>query len=117
AKAMLDSFHMSIEEDNPGLAITTVADDLIHFQVSENHRGVPGTGQTPWHSIRQALHKIDYKGVVSIESFTTEVKELAGAVCIWKNRATSQDHFAQEGLNFLRSALKAEVIPDPSINQ
>lgn len=105
AKVMLDSFHMSIEERNIELAITAAGGRLIHLQVSENYRGTPGTGQTPWDSLKQGLTNINYKGVVSIESFTPEIKELAGAVCIWKNLAPSQDGFAQEGLTFLKKLL------------
>ena len=105
AKVMLDGFHMAIEERNIELAITSVGGRLIHLQVSENYRGTPGTGQTPWESFKQGLKNINYKGTVSIESFTPEIKELAGAVCIWKNLAPTQDGFAQEGLNFLKKLL------------
>ena len=105
AKVLLDGFHMAIEESDLEKAITTVGDKLIHVQVSENHRGTPGTGQTPWESFKNGLTKIKYKGVVSIESFTPEIKELAGAVCIWKNLAPSQDGFASEGLTFLKNLL------------
>jgi D-psicose/D-tagatose/L-ribulose 3-epimerase len=105
AKIMLDGFHMAIEERNIELAITSVGGRLIHLQVAENYRGTPGTGQTPWNSFKQGLQNINYKGVVSIESFTPEVKELAGAVCIWKNLALSQDGFAQDGLHFLKKLL------------
>jgi D-psicose/D-tagatose/L-ribulose 3-epimerase len=102
AKVLLDGFHMAIEERNIEQAFKTVGDKLIHVQVSENYRGVPGTGQTPWDSFKKGLTDINYKGVVSIESFTPDIKELAGAVCIWKNLAPSQDGFAQDGLNFLK---------------
>lgn len=107
AKVLLDGFHMAIEERNIEQAITTVGDKLIHVQVSENYRGTPGTGQTPWDSFKKGLEKINYKGVVSIESFTPEIKELAGAVCIWKNLAPSQDGFARDGINFLKKLLTA----------
>lgn len=103
AKVLLDGFHMSIEERNMEDAILTAGDKLIHVQVSENYRGTPGTGQTPWQSIKSGLSKINYKGAVSIESFTPEIKELAGAVCIWRNLADSQDQFASEGLKFLKN--------------
>jgi D-psicose/D-tagatose/L-ribulose 3-epimerase len=105
AKIMLDGFHMAIEERNIELAITSVGGRLIHLQVAENYRGTPGTGQTPWESFKQGLQNINYKGTVSIESFTPEVKELAGAVCIWKNLAPTQDGFAQEGIQFLKKLL------------
>lgn len=106
AKVMLDSFHMSIEEKDMEKAISSVGDKLIHVQVSENYRGIPGTGQTPWQSFKRGLDKIGYHQAVSIESFTPDIKELAGAVCIWKHLAESQDGFASEGLAFLKKLLK-----------
>jgi D-psicose/D-tagatose/L-ribulose 3-epimerase len=102
AKAILDGFHMNIEEPSIEHAIKTVGDKLIHVQVSENYRGTPGTGQTNWAAWKRGLEAINYQGVISIESFTPDVKELAGAVCIWKPLVPSQDGFAKEGLEFLR---------------
>lgn len=101
AVVLLDSFHMTIEERDLAAAICTVGDKLVHMQVSENYRGVPGTGQTRWDQIKYGLEKINYQGVVSIESFTPHVQELAGAVCIWKPFAESQDDFARDGYSFL----------------
>jgi len=102
AKVMLDGFHMTIEETNIKEAIKKVGDKLIHVQVSENHRGVPGTGLTPWPDFKMGLSDINYQGAIVIESFTPEIKELAAAVCIWKKLATNQDEFASEGLQFLK---------------
>ncbi|SDL39255.1 sugar phosphate isomerase/epimerase family protein [Kriegella aquimaris] len=102
AKVLLDGFHMTIEEKNIREAIKTVGDKLIHVQVSENHRGIPGSGLTPWHDLKKGLDDVNYQGAMVIESFTPEIKELAGAVCIWKNLAESQDEFATEGLRFLK---------------
>jgi D-psicose/D-tagatose/L-ribulose 3-epimerase len=102
AKAVLDGFHLNIEEPDLESAIRRVGDKLIHVQVSENYRGTPGTGQTNWAAWKRGLEAIDYRGTVSIESFTPQVKELAGAVCIWKPLVPSQDGFAKEGLEFLK---------------
>lgn len=106
ARVMIDSFHMTIEERNLEEAIVKAGDALIHVQVSENYRGTPGTGLTPWESFRSGLEKINYQGAISIESFTPEIKELAGAVCFWKNMAESQDAFAEDGLRFLQELFK-----------
>ncbi len=103
AKVLLDGFHMTIEESNIRHAINTVGDKLIHLQVSENHRGIPGTGLTPWNQFKEGLTDINYSGAVVIESFTPEIKELAAAVCIWKHMAKSQDEFASKGLKFLKN--------------
>ena len=105
AKVLLDGFHMSIEEPDLEKAITSVGDKLIHVQVAENYRGTPGTGQFRWKELKRGLENIDYQGCVSIESFTPEIKELAGAVCIWRNLAESQDAFASDGLAFLKKLL------------
>jgi len=103
AKIILDGFHMNIEEPNIVAAIKTAGDLLIHVQVSENYRGTPGTGQTNWAAYKEGLEAINYKGVISIESFTPANQELAAAVCIWHPLAESQDLFATEGLAFLES--------------
>jgi D-psicose/D-tagatose/L-ribulose 3-epimerase len=102
AKAVLDGFHLNIEEPDLESAIRRVGDKLIHVQVSENYRGTPGTGQTNWAAWKRGLEAINYQGTISIESFTPQVKELAGAVCIWKPLVPSQDGFAKDGLEFLK---------------
>jgi D-psicose/D-tagatose/L-ribulose 3-epimerase len=102
ACVMLDSFHMSIEERDVERAIISAGDKLIHLQVSENYRGAPGSGQTPWNAYRKGLEQIGYKGIVTIESFTTDNAELAGAVCFWTPKAKNQDDFARDGLRFLK---------------
>jgi len=102
AKIILDGFHMNIEEPNVERAIITAGQNLIHLQVAENYRGTPGTGQTRWDAYKRGLEAIHYTGTVSIESFTPANKELAGAVCIWKPLAPSQDQFASDGIQFLK---------------
>lgn len=106
AKIMVDGFHMSIEEKSLEDAIRTAGEDLIHVQTSENYRGTPGTGQTNWESFRRGLEAVDYSGVVSIESFTSDNQELADAVCIWRPLAEDQDKMAEEGLQFLKQTFK-----------
>jgi len=41
-KAMYDTFHSNIEEDDPVGAFTRNARHVIYFHASENNRGVPG---------------------------------------------------------------------------
>lgn len=106
AKIMVDGFHMSLEERDLEGAIRVAGDKLIHVQVSENYRGTPGTGQTNWESFRRGLEAIDYRGIVSIESFTSDNQELADAVCIWRPLSGDQDQLAEEGLAFLEKTFK-----------
>lgn len=102
AKVCLDMFHMNIEEPNPEAAIIKAKDKLVHMQVSENYRGIPGTGNASWSAYYKGLEAIGYQGGVSIESFTPENKELAAAVCIWRDLAPDQDTFGREGFSFLK---------------
>jgi D-psicose/D-tagatose/L-ribulose 3-epimerase len=117
AKVMIDGFHMNIEEPDIERAIRLAGDKLIHVQVSENYRGTPGTGQTRWDAFYRGLEAIGYQGTVTIESFTPQVKELAGAVCIWRPLVPSQDGFASEGLQFLQKWARGEQQGEPKAKE
>lgn len=101
----LDTFHMHLEEKDSAAAIRLANKKIFHFHACENDRGVPGTGQVHWNEIASALKEVGYSGPVVIESFTAQVKEIARAVCIWREIAPSQDAIATQGLSFLRSLL------------
>ncbi len=98
----LDTFHMHLEEKDSAAAIRLADRKIFHFHACENDRGVPGTGQVHWNEIGQALHSVGYPGPVVIESFTSQVKEIARAVSIWREIAPSQDAIAVQGLRFLQ---------------
>ena len=78
---------------------------LADFHACSNDRGTPGEDHLDWKEISQALKEIDYDGAVVIESFTTDIKEIAKAVSLWRPLAASQDALASEGLQFLRKNL------------
>lgn len=101
----LDTFHMHLEEKNSAEAIRRAGKKIFHFHACENDRGVPGTGQVHWPEIAKALKDVDYQGPIVIESFTSQVKEIARAVCIWREIAPSQDAIAEQGLTFLKTLL------------
>lgn len=102
---MLDTFHMNIEERDPGAAIRRAGDRLVHFHACGNDRGAPGHDAIDWIAIRDALADIDYRGAVSIESFTSANQTIATAASIWRPLAPTQDDIATEGLSFLRGLL------------
>ena len=101
----LDTFHMHLEEKNSGDAIRAAGKKIFHFHACENDRGVPGTGQVHWDDVARGLKDAHYDGPVVIESFTSQVKEIARAVCIWREIAPSQDAIARDGLKFLKKLL------------
>ncbi len=101
----LDTFHMHLEEKNSAAAIRAAGERIFHFHACENDRGVPGSGQVRWQEVASALKAVGYQDAVVIESFTSQVKEIARAVCIWREIAPSQDAIASQGLAFLKTLL------------
>ena len=99
----LDTFHMHLEEKSSPEAIRLAGDRILHFHACENDRGIPGSGQVHWQEIGLALKSTKYQGPVVIESFTSQVKEIARAVNIWREIAPSQDAIALQGLQFLKT--------------
>ncbi len=43
-----DTFHANIEEQHPAASLRTIAKVLGHVHISENDRGIPGTGHNDW---------------------------------------------------------------------
>jgi D-psicose/D-tagatose/L-ribulose 3-epimerase len=101
----LDTFHLHLEEKHSGDAIRLAGKKLFYLHACENDRGVPGTGQVHWDEVAKALKDVHYDGPVVIESFASQVKEIARAVCIWREIAPSQDAIAEQGLKFIKTLL------------
>ena len=57
-----------------------MANRLVHVQLSENDRGILGRGHVDFKSILLALEEIDYKGMISVEAFSTKLS----AANIWR---------------------------------
>ncbi|MBM4045094.1 MAG: sugar phosphate isomerase/epimerase [Planctomycetes bacterium] len=105
-KIHLDTFHANIEEKCLVGAIKTCGKYLGHFHVSENDRGIPGTGHTDWGGAFKALKSIGYDGWLAVESFGQTIKEIAAAAAIWRDLAPSADAIARDGLKFMKKTVK-----------
>jgi D-psicose/D-tagatose/L-ribulose 3-epimerase len=103
-----DTFHANIEERRPADSLRAVAKELGHVHISENDRGIPGTGHNDWSGILTALKEISYDGWMTIESFAQPEPELAAAAAIWRDLSSSGDELAREGLRFIK-ALSEEL--------
>ena len=64
---MGDTFHMNIEEKDMVDSISSVAGKLIYFHLADSNRMHPGSGHVDFKVIINELHKIQYKGFLSIE--------------------------------------------------
>jgi D-psicose/D-tagatose/L-ribulose 3-epimerase len=102
-KVHLDAFHMIREEDSFAGAVRDTGPLLGYIHACENQRGIPGRGQVPWRDFFRALAEVNYQGVVTIESFDPNFKNIAKLCCIWRKLADSPEQLATEGLRFLKS--------------
>jgi D-psicose/D-tagatose/L-ribulose 3-epimerase len=98
----LDSYHMNIEEDDFAEPIRRVGDRLVHFHLSESHRGVPGRGTVEWEAVMGALAEIGYEGFVGLESFEEIAPSMRAATCVWRDMAPSSDALVVDGLAHLK---------------
>ena len=96
---MFDSFHANIEETNLGDAIKRMGNRLVHVQLSENHRGTLGAGHVDFSNILTALDEINYKGMVSIEAFSSKLS----AANIWRNMFDSEMQLVNDSIQYLKS--------------
>lgn len=99
-----DTHHMHIEEDNATAAIGRGADILGHVHISENTRGIPGTGQVAWSDTFRALHDAGYDGWLTIEAFSRVDPGFAAGVHIWRDFCDNPMTLARQGLAFMRES-------------
>lgn len=100
---LFDTFHANIEEKKIAGACRSVARHLKHVHISENDRGIPGTGHVPFAEVLQVLREIDYDGWLNIESFSFAITDLSAATSIWRDLAPSPESIAFEGIRRLKS--------------
>jgi len=103
-KLMFDTFHSHIEEKDSMQALRIAGNRLVHVHVSENDRGVPGTGQVRWLEVMRELRTSGYDGWLTIESFGRALPNLAAATRVWRDLAPSQEDVAIRGHQFIRAA-------------
>ena len=101
----LDTFHAHIEEKDPPAAIRKAGSRIAHVHISENDRGVPGTGGVRWAANFDALRDVGYDGWLTVEAFGNFLPNLAAATKIWRTLFPSEDALAVQALEFLRGSV------------
>jgi D-psicose/D-tagatose/L-ribulose 3-epimerase len=103
---MVDSFHANIEEKSMYNAVLAARPHLRHIHISENDRGVPGSGKIiHWDDFFRGIKDAGYDGWLTIESFGQALPDLAAAAKIWRKLFDSDDQVCREGLAFVRKML------------
>jgi D-psicose/D-tagatose/L-ribulose 3-epimerase len=102
-RMMYDSFHAHIEEKDQAQAIAACTAETIHVHVSENDRGVPGTGQVHWDEFFGGLKQSRYDGYLTIEAFGRALPALAAATRVWRDLFPDPMDLCRDGLAFIKS--------------
>ena len=103
-KIHLDTYHMNIEEKSFYDATKLAGEDLIHYHLCENDRGIPGTGLVAWDGIFRALGEMNYRGYAALESFVDCTDNMS--TWVWRQLAPDGDTLLKEGVAFIRQMQK-----------
>lgn len=100
--ALLDTFHLNMEEKDIRASIAASADKLVHFHVSDNDRGVPGAGHIPWDHVKAGLADAGYEGWIVAEMFVIAGNPASADLNIWRNIEPKPTDAAKRALAFMR---------------
>lgn len=101
--ALLDTFHLNIEEKDIAGAIANAGDTLAHFHVSDNDRGVPGSGHVPWGQVCDGLKRANYNGWITAEMFVIAGNPASADLNIWRDIEPDADNAARAALAFMKA--------------
>ncbi len=107
-KAMFDTFHANIEENNSGESIRRHRELITHVHVSENTRGTPGSGQVDWKGVFAALKQTGYDKWLTVEAFGRVLPAFAAATKIWRDIFESPEALYTGAIRFLRESWKED---------
>jgi len=103
---LLDTFHMNIEERSLEDAMTVAAPYLVHLQVADNHRGIPGSGHLDWQQFGRGLKSVNYRGWISLEMFVRAGVPVSADLRVWRPVVSDPTEAARQGLTFIRDLVR-----------
>jgi len=102
---LVDTMHANIEELNIAESYRKALPWIKHVHISENDRGIPGTGHACGQEIFDVFKQGDYKGYMTIEAFNLGAPSFTGALHLWRTFAPSDDQLAKQGHDYIRKCL------------
>jgi len=103
--ALIDTFHANIEEKSIPAAVRSLGKRLRHLHLSENDRGLLGSGHVDFPGIVAALKQIGYDGYLMIEGFGYSNDEANALGGLWADVNVSPEDIAFKGAAYLRDLL------------
>jgi D-psicose/D-tagatose/L-ribulose 3-epimerase len=107
-KVHLDTYHMNIEETDFLRPVLACGERLGYVHVGESNRGYLGSGTIDFPEFFQALASIEYKGVITFESFSSAVVDdnLSNAVSVWRNLWSDGMDLARHAQQFMAEGVR-----------
>ncbi len=102
----IDTFHANIEEGSVERAIDIVGPKLFHMHLSENTRGILGTGHIDFARIIAALKRAQYDGNLIVEGFGFDEREPSAPGYLWADQGVSPELLANSGYAFCRNLIE-----------
>ena len=102
----IDTFHANIEEKNLSQAIRSAGKRLKHVHMSENDRGLLGSGHVDFRGIVNTLYETEYDGYLMIEGFGYFESEKSAPGALWADRRVSPEDIAFRGTQYLQSLIR-----------
>ena len=97
----LDTYHMNIEERSMADGFRDCGEFLGYIHLSESNRAAPGSGCVDWAGVFSALSKMNYTGILTLESMNHVHPAIASALAIWRPVENEPDDVIDKGLPFL----------------
>jgi D-psicose/D-tagatose/L-ribulose 3-epimerase len=101
----IDTFHANTEEKNVAETISSLAAYLAHLHLSENDRGLLGSGHVDFPAIVKAAHESGYTGCLMIEGFGYSPHEAESPGFLWADKNVSSEAIAFGGAVYLQTLL------------
>jgi len=102
---LIDTFHANIEEKNIAGAVRCAGQRLKHLHVSENDRGLIGSGHVDFPGIVTTLKEIGYDGYLMIEGFGYSAAEQNSLGALFGDLNVSPEDIAFQGAAYLQGLL------------
>lgn len=106
AGLLLDTMHLNVEELDIAKAFELGLPYTKHIHISENNRGIPGTGHACTKEVFDAIKASSYDGWLTIEAFNEGAPSMQGPLHLWRTFAPSDDALAEQGLAYIKEMTK-----------
>lgn len=99
----VDTYHGNMEELHVCKSWRMAGDRIFHVHISENTRGIPGTGNAVFPEIFDTLRELGYDRWLTIEGFGKSSPELAARLHLWRPFAEKDEDIAEKGYTYIAS--------------